>query len=146
MSRMDLLRDIKNGNYYIDRAFIIDYCRYFGDLDDEGRRKLLGADNCQKIGDALERERRMALNQIEEGKLNVEWPGGYMIKRHPPGVKRQKYKALIPDDTPRKTCIKMIDEILGIDNPIINPPSQDKRTAWENRMAELQQQVDDIPF
>lgn len=153
MSRSDMLKEIRGGNYYMDDAFINDYCRYFADLDDEGRKKLLGQDNCIKIGDELERRRRYAYRLIEEGKMNVEWPGGYVIKQHPPGRSRLKWDALVKTALQgvrdvKGTCIKMINEFLGVGNPITRPPREDKRTTWENRQAESQksQDLDQIPF
>lgn len=148
MERAEFLREVKNGDFDANSIFFKKYYRFFSDLDDEGRRRMLGPENCERIGEALSRERNAAYRLIEEGKLNVEMPGGYMIKRHPPGEKRRKFAALIPEGTPRKVCLKMLNEIFGVADVVLRPPRADKRTKAEIHAAQEAKdyEEEDVPF
>ena len=149
MNRDELLDRLKSITHWgdIDDDLYLEYVKHFYHLDDEQRRRIIPKPIDVSIGIYLKKrwdETYAALDYAGHS-FEVSSPIGTIMRKRTHRI-YELYDGIVSDELTKDQCFKMTCEILGIDNVITNPPQTDKRTSVENRRAELQKQVDDIPF
>lgn len=97
----------------IDRGILINYYKYFGELDDIQRQKLFNADSRIIIGAALTREWEATYSLMEQGYNHVECPIGGKIYRNRRSKRWHYWNSLIKDNMSVSDCKAIFLDIIG---------------------------------
>ena len=116
------------------------YYKYFKNVEEGTKRKILGGETIKNIGEALKVYRESAIAQfIKTPFATVKLPSGMSIKplmnwRNPTRV---KWRSKIPDGTRGKDCLEIINKVLGSLDRVGPATGRSRRMEGKDEMQHI---------